>query len=436
MITTINAMYSPESISFQNDSFHKALTAIFEGYRHGDKAKSKPELEMALSKAIKDYTNMNFDVSIGDVQMATELPNIDKNSPLLEGYGWKDFTMSKQSLADIRKSSEKEVRGLLDPNRSWVDGYFAELPPIKMHLTESMIYTSKSPIYKWFDGREYSSAELSAIVLHEVGHPYALFDFLVRFRTQNQVLSTIVRVLDGTEDYGQREIIIREAADYMKLENVDAQALSTKKNTTVYTVIVSNLARKNKSQSGGEGYDINSFEQMADQFATRHGAGRDLVTALDKLHKGHIHRRGWAAYFFGEAFKLAVLGLGIFEVAIGNAYAAYLTFGTLTSLLLADSHHDWYDKGGARFKRIRNQLVERLKDEGIGKEESNSIREDIDAIDKVNEKYKDFTQLIGLVYDYLIPSGVSKRKEIEFQQSIEELSANKLFYFANKLKTA
>lgn len=436
MFHTINPIYSPESISFQNDRLHREMTAIIDKYRTNKDGNARTELEIAVAKCIKDNTNMNFDVVVADMPMMTEPPHIDKNSPLLEGYGWKDTTLSKKSLADIRKSKDKEVRGLLDLNASWVDGYFAELAPIKMYLNAPMIYGNKGILYKFFDGREYTSAEISAVILHEVGHIWSFFEHLVRFRTTNQILITMVRELDGTQDHGQREIIIKESADVLNIDAIDAQELGNKNNTTIYTVIISQLARKNRSQSGVEGYDINSFEALSDQFATRHGAGKDLVTALDKLYKGTIYRRGWAGYFFMELVKIAVLGLGIFELAAGQIYAAYTSFALLAGLLFADAHLDWYDKGGARFKRIRNQLVEELKDPTLPKEDSARIRDDIDVIDKVNENMKDHTQLVGLVYDYLIPSGINKRKQIEFQQTLEEMASNKLFYYANKFRNA
>ncbi|YP_009213027.1 hypothetical protein AVU38_gp178 [Ralstonia phage RSL2] len=436
MFTTINPIYSPESISFQNDRFHREMTAIIDEYRTKSDGNTRTEFEIAVAKCIKENTNINFEVSVSDMPMMTEPPHLDKNSPLLEGYGWKDTTLSKRSLADIRKSQNKEVRAFMDLNAGWVDGYLADLPPIKMYLNAAMIYGNKGLLYKLFDGREYTSPELSAIILHEVGHVWSFFEHLIRFRTTNQILITMVRELDGTTDHGKREIIIKEAGDMLSLTNIDAQDLGNKNNTTIYTVIISNLARNNRSQSGVEGYDINSFEALSDQFATRHGAGKDLVTGLDKMYKGTIYRRGWVGYFFMEFVKVCVLALGIFEIAVGQVYGAYTTFVLLAGLLLADAHHDWYDKAGRRFTRIRNDLVNELKEPGLTKEDSARIREDIDIIDKTNENFKDHTQLVGLVYDYLIPSGVNKRKQIEFQQQLEDMASNKLFYYANKFRNA
>lgn len=430
-----NAMpfYSPESISFQNEAFHKAMTEVIAQYRSDSKGARRTELEMSVGKCIKDFTNINVDVSVGDMPMMTEPPMIDKNSPMLEGYGWKDSSLSKRGLEDIRKTNEKEVRAVLDPNKSYVHGYFAELTPVRMYLNAPMIYGNDGLLYKLFDNTKYTSGEISAIILHEVGHLWGFFEMMMRYRTSNQILSTMVRQLDGTEDFGKRELIIREASDALALEKVDSMALSHKNNTTIYTVLISNMARINKSQTG-EGYDINSFEALADQFATRHGAGRDMVTGLAKMYKGTIYRRGWIGYMFAELVKVALVGLGIFEIAIGNLLGAFHTCIILFTLVMADAHHDWYDKAGYRFKRIRNQLVEELKNEHLSSDSSARIREDIDTIDKVNEDFKDRTQLIGLVYDYLIPAGVTVRKQIEFQQSLEELASNKLFYYSNQLK--
>jgi hypothetical protein len=436
MLRTINPIYSPESISFQNDAFHKALTAIIDTYRDNADGDVRTEFEMALNKCIKDFTNINFDCNIGDYQMSTEAPSIDKNSPMIEGYGFREaYTLSKQSLADIRKSRTKQVTGLLDPNAAYVHGYFAELPPTRMFLNAWMIYGQGGGVlYDIFDGRKYTSREISAIMMHEIGHIWGYFDFLVRFRTTNQIMATALRTLDGTEDHGKRELIIKETSDMLELDSIDALELSRKSNMTVYTVIISNLARYNRTQSGNAGYDINSFEALADQFASRHGAGRDLVTGLDKLSKGTIHRRGQMAYFFMEFAKIALFLTGTWVFAVGSILTGWGVFSLVTSLLLADSHNDWYDKTGARFTRVRNDLINELKNPHLSKEDSARIREDIDVIDNVNKNYKDHTQFIGLVYDYLIPTGVMKRKDIEFQQALEGMASNKLYYYANKFK--
>lgn len=434
MFTTINQIYSPESISFQNDAFFKSMTAIIDEFRKDKAGKNITEFEIAVAKCIKDYTNINVDINVGDYEMMTEPPSIDKNNPLLEGYGWKGGNLSKEALADIRKSKDAQVRSLIDANGSYVHGYFAELDPVRMMLNAPMIYGNNGLLYKLFDGRTYTSPELAAIVLHEVGHLWSFFEMMVRFRTTNQVMSSMFRELEGTEDHGKREIIIKEATDMLQLDNVDAMSLSTKNNTTIYTVVISSIARTNTSQSGAMGYDINSFEALSDQFAARHGAGRALVTGLDKVYKGSIYRRGWVSYFFFEYVKVSLIAVGLFEIGTGSILGGYSTLVVALSLIMADSHHEWYDKPGARFKRIRNQLVEELKNQNLPKDDSIRIRSDIEAIDEINDKYKDHTQFIGLFYDYLTVSGANKRKQIEFQQSLEELASNKLFYFANQLK--
>lgn len=433
MLNQINAFYSPESISFQNTAFRDALIGIVETFRTDKNPEVRSEFEMAINEAIKKYTNMNFNTHIGDYPMGVEVPPLDKNSPLTEGYHFREVVQSNRLISDIRKNNGK-VSGMIDPGSSFVYGYLAELPPNNLYLNGWMIYQQKG-LFKIMDSREYTDGEIVAAILHEVGHVFAFFEFLVRFRTDNQILGTMVRDLDGTTDQAKREIIIKETGTALGLGTIDAQDLSNRNNVSVYTVIISNMARMNRSANGG-GYDINSFEALADQFANRHGAGRDLVTCLDKVSKGTIYRRGWTSYLFFEFVKVGVLLLGLTAVVTGNVMGSWLIFGSLTTLIMVDSHHDWYDKTGYRFKRVRNDLLEQLKDPTISKEISARIRDDIDVIEEINSKYKDHTQLIGLVYDYLIPSGVSKRKDIEFQQALEGMASNKLFYYANQLKHA
>ena len=433
MLRKINPIYSPESISFQNPAFYLALEGIIAAHRTGTGEQDlRSNLEMEIASAIKKYTNMNFEIIIGNYPMAVEMPKIDKNSPLIEGYGWTEAASSKQSISDIRKSKSAKLHAMIDPDSSYVSGYLAELPPTRLYMNEWQMYQkSKSE----GDGRKYTAGEMAAVIVHEVGHIWAFFMFLVRFRTDNQVLGATVRDLDGTADMGKRELIIKEAATALDLETIDATELSHKNNLTVYTVIITSMARRNRTQSGSAGYDINSFEMLADQFANRHGAGRDLVTALDKMEKGNIAGRGMLSYIFFEFVKVAMALLGLVAGAFGPGLS-FIIFTYLTLVIMADSHHEWYDKTGYRFKRISNDLIEQLKDPKLPKDVAARVRADIDAIAEVNARYKDHVQLVGLVYDYLIPSGVNKRKDIAFQQSLEAMSANKLFYYASQLKHA
>lgn len=428
MLPSLFNMYSPESIAFQSTAFHEALIDIIDQYRNKPSDAERTDLELELAKCIKKYTGINTEINIGPYQMSVELPQLDMNSPMLEGYGYQSVALSKRSISDIRKNPNGKLVGMIDPSSSFVSGYFAEMAPVRIFLNSWMIYQAKKE-NGLSDGKSYTSAEISAPLLHEVGHIWTFLYFLVRFRTDNLMLGVMGRELAGTVDYAKREIIITEVANAMKLEEVDAQALSHKGNNTVHTVMIANVARRNRSTIGG-GYDINSFEAMADQFASRHGASRDLVTCLDKLSKGSIYRRGATSYAFFEFAKVAMVMTGVLVPGL----IGVTMLGVL--VMLADSHNDWYNKTGQRFIRIRQDLIEQLKDPNVSKVDSLRIRQSIDAIDEVNTRYKDYTQLTGLIYDYLIPSGITKRKDIEFQQGLEEMAKNRLFYFANELKNA
>jgi len=425
---------SLEGINFQSGIFHKALTKILEDFieeKSYTKLDSKmiESLEMNITKCIKIHTNMNIDVNINEYLPCVESPKVDKNNPMIEGYNW-DGLGNKTSLSDIRNNSEKQIKGLLDKDKSRVSGYFANMKPINMYVNVLMVdemiseneAKSKPKTFKM------TTKEMAAIILHEVGHTWTYFEFLCRFRTTNQILVATLRELEGSEDHDKREYIIKEAKNALELKNLEIGDLHTKSNTTVFSLLVSNIARKNISQSGVDGYDINSFEALADQFATRHGAGRYLVTGLDKMIKrfgGRISNRNMFSYLFIEALKISLIPLtAIFP------YSIILLLITIS----IDSYHDWYDKDGYRFKRVRNQLIEQLKDSILPKEVSETIREDINYIESISNGYKDRVQLFGLIYDYLIPKGIDKRKQIDFQQKIEELSSNKLFYFANQIK--
>jgi hypothetical protein len=434
--------YSPEAIAFQDTSFFETITGIVAKARTTPGAmttKQMLEFEEDLTKAIKKRTGMNIKVRVDAwYDFSILLPEFDKNSPLMKDYFPQSVLSSRDTLSAINRNAKKYERGLVDLEGARVSGFFAELPDTVLYVPEyRMNQVTKHAL---------ANDEIAALILHEIGHHFNYFDFVVRFRTTNQTLAAAVRELDGTTDFAQREIIVKEAASLLDVvSETDTKELSDKKTQTITTVLISNMARKVKSQNGLGGYDATTCEAQADVFVQRFGAGRQLVTALNKTgtESGMISNRSTTMYVIGEFVKFVRTAIGITFLAIGGLVGnLFLVFiGCINVfvglfLIMADSYDGRYDKNGARFKRIRDQLVSRLKMPNIPERLSESIQTDIRAIDQVRESTKDHVQVVGLVYDYIIPSGISARKSIAFQQALEDFSNNNLFVYADRLKWA
>jgi hypothetical protein len=165
---------------------------------------------------------------------------------------------------------------------------------------------------------------------------------------------------------------------------------------------------------------MTTWEALADQYATRMGAGRDVATGLAKLYRGgfNISFRSLPMYLAMEAFKL---------IAIVNPVI-------FLALVLLDSPSELYDTPGDRFKRIRNQVAENLREPDLSKDDIARLNEDLRVLDDMIKTVNDRRQLINVIWDTVSPQSRKDRNQRLLQQNLEELAANDLFIAAVNLK--
>ena len=188
-------------------------------------------------------------------------------------------------------------------------------------------------------------------------------------------------------------------------------------------VIVSTAVAQTRAELGANIYDESSWEYLSDEYAARQGAGRYVVTALDKLYGGswNISFRSLPGYLFMEALKV---GLFLFVP------------GLVAMLMAMDADNTTYDTPEARFKRIRNQIVENLKDRKLSNDDILRLQADLAAIDQVLSHVTDRRQWIGAFIDTVIPKYRKARSQELLQQELEALVHNELFEKAADLRLA
>lgn len=409
MSITLNL--AEESIDFQSDLFFKNLTLICStlvGVKE-DTIADNPSVGN-LSKCIKEFTNMNFVIHLGDQGPSVEIPKVDRNNVLVNNF-LKNYINNTSGMALI-KDSDKAVRGSVNRKTGKVSGVFSEIA-VAMYLPAKLMSSDS-----------FTPEQKASIILHEVGHIETYFEYLSNTITTNQVLAGISKGLLGANSIKEREVILMSAKNALKLKELNTEELSKVTNDKVVEyVVVSSVIRENSSEIGTNIYDYNTWEYLADQYATRMGAGRHLVTALDKIYKSswNISKRGITTYLSFEAFKLVVLFV---SPALG-----------LMLITMDGSGDGTYDRPGARLKRVRNQLVERLKDKALTKDEIMVVTEDIKIIDTVLETFEDRRQFFGLLWDTLSPSARRAYSQEKLQQQLELFAANELFTRSTEFKT-
>lgn len=404
-------LLSLESIDFQSNVFLMQLADVFGRMKAVSKAKLVDCEEVGeLSNIIKQRTGMRVSFNIGAYDPSVEIPAVNKNNVLINSF-IRNFVSSADGLRMINEAGDA-VRGSVNIMTGMVTGVFSEVTSV-INL----------PV-KMFTNTEFTVEEIAAITLHEVGHLFTYYEFMCRSVTGNQVLAGMAKKLDGSNDPAVREAVLVSVKKALKLKSLDVKALAkSTSNKAVEVVVVSNMAREARSEMGNNIYDMSTWEYLADEYATRHGGGKHLATGLEKYYRGswNISFRSLPMYLAMEALKVTLV-------------FSFLPILTIYLVALDSTGDGTYDIPGARFKRIRNQIVENLKKRDLTKDDQQRLTEDLHAIDTILATVNDRRQFVGILYDFLSPSGRTNRREELLQKDLEQLGNSELFVRAAEMK--
>lgn len=422
-----------EAIHFQkNQEFYKELTIAFEELK---KKKSKAlrddgEASHHISKIIKNHTNLKVAFDISDFGPMVEVPHLNKNHPLIHDVH-RDWISSADGMRMIGEAGSA-VKGSVNLATGKVAGVFAEMDN-RMYFPTNMIV-----------GTRYTAEELAAICLHEVGHLITYCEYMDRTVTTNQVLAGLAAGLAGAKTPEEREVILVSTKKALHLD-IDTGELAKEKDGEVVTyVVISNVAKATADEIGFNIYDLNTWEALADQYAARCGAGRALVTGLDKLYRsfGHISFRTTAGYLAMEGLKLTLIvggflghliGPGIPTIWLSFMFSAAINLGI--ALVTMDGMGDGtYDRPGVRLKKLRNEIVQEMKDKTVTKEQGEKLTEDLLAIDEVLKYVNDREQFLGKIWNLFSADSRRRLSQEALTKELEGLASNDLFVSSLKLR--
>lgn len=357
-------------------------------------------------------------------------PQLDKNHPLIPDIQRSDYAGNRDMTIYSKFAKENVIIGE-------VNGTEAKLGEMYGKIVCTMVI---SPTL--FKDSRFTDLEIAAIILHEVGHIYTYFKLLGRTLVTNAILETTANRMMETDDVKLRMKVVNDAEKVLqtKIEVPDTIVESNKKDI-VYLHLVSEIVRKRDSGSGSIGYANRTWERLADDFATRCGAGQYLATALYKMEasKSFVFKETAYRGMFGHVMVEA-LRTTLFIPA--SVTAAVLSAGIFCiCLAFTDPSNDIYDKPEERFRTIRRTMTDELKSiEGLNNKAANTRRReilnDIAVIDAILETVKDKLNLFGIIHNFVLPKGRRERDAIQLQQDIESYMMSDLTIASAKLKNA
>lgn len=401
-----------ESIAFQNTTFFDELTLAFDevkNLKETDVGDSEPIYR--ISKIIKNHTNLNITIDAeNDYPPCIDIPNIDRNNPLINA-AQRAIVNSTDGLTMIESSNEV-LHGTVNIKTAKVSGVFSDIKA-KMYLGKAFI-----------QGNKYSSQELAAITLHEVGHLFTYFEFITRTVRTNQVLAGLSKILDGSENQEKREVALLSAKKALKLDKLDLSQLKDVNTKTTQVVLIDALVKETRTELGYNLFAESSWEYLCDQFSARHGAGVHLATALSKIYKSHynISYRSLAVYLAVEMIKVILISNPAFLVI-------------LFLVVIFDSQDGGgYDLPSARLKRIRDQATQYLKNKQISDVERRRILDEIESIDKLLAEMTNRKQLFTYIHEFFSKRTRDERAYRKLQYELEDIAMNDLYVKAAEFK--
>jgi hypothetical protein len=265
--------------------------------------------------------------------------------------------------------------------------------------------------------------EITGILLHEIGHIDTYLELLGRFiKTSNLLDDAVSRLLKATTKE-QRTVILSEVEKATKttIDKKDEIAEKARTAEAYAVVILSQAIKQSKQELDVNIYDARTWEQLADQFAARYGYAVPLVTGLDKIHRlygSHQYRSpGWN--IFCEIFKL----LGFILMGLSSYGLQWIVI----LLAIGNPIAEMYDPPKDRFRKIKQQLNDALKDKDLPAAVRQKHLDDFKIITEVMDKMYDNETVYNFIWSTLFPWGRKQAKSVREFQETEALLNNDLF---------
>lgn len=430
--------FSFETIEYQDDDFAAKLELIISEIQSKIiNGAYEKDIQIVESREVRDLTNifmerfgMKIKITV-DGPLAAILPFYSNKHHVLLDSMWRGHISIKEQDKVLRNAQGK--KGTINTAKATVGGFFSEC--------ECDLYMNFRALFKTY---KMSAPEVTAVTLHELGHAFYGFEYSDRMETANQVMQNVIKEVTSKKDKSDRVYVYKELKSVnSKITEQEVDSLLTGNRViagkTWFKVIIGTVEEQLQDST----YAKNSFEQLADNFATRFGYGRSLVSGLEKL-VGHYYlnpeksKAGFSLLYFFESLSFVVMAATA-VIAMPLTPLLAIICGALAFLSLragAEDARDYtYDDLKIRYKRVRNEYVERLKDMKLSSEIVKPILDDINFMDKIISETYVYRNAIEYFSNFIFSSASKAKKSIQEQQLLEELAMNDLFIASAEIRT-
>lgn len=425
--SVIDLDLAAESIALQSDAFKNSLTACYSDVL----GKTREEIfssdfDQRLSNIIFEYSGIRVKVFMG-VARSEDLDmtwSVLLNPPTVNNSTVKDDTNYTLAMSKIAKMKFDFKRGRVTRG------------------SEGFTPTLCVPAQELIDKR-CSATEAAGVTLHEVGHAFYLLAFTGKFVTASIAMHEMTRSMDGVSSMEDRIAIIRRSTDPLDIQGLDAKELGKISDPTAISVVISDrLLHEFRSAVDTAQHDRSMFENLADMYAARHGAGADVASYLSRAYgndyRGYNPYINWWSTASWLWMCLEVIVAVLKSATIFAAGGLWTLLAAMILAVLAAAPNEGfyrYDTTDDRIKRIRHQASLFLRDPKISKVNYLRVKADLEKLDKIwNEMPKD--QTFDRYLSQLFSSVRKRRSDAQIQMEMEKLSHNPLYEIAADFRHA
>lgn len=418
-----------EAIDFQtNSSFGKELENVIEAMRLMEDAAGKDyqnsQEKRILEAIIRKHTGLTVAINFENEIFGMVSVNVFQRSSIFIDH-------VSQAVADetggemgfLKVIDKFKLVNTVDLHTGMVTGVFAVvLIPIMLS-------------WKLIKNKTYSVSEIVAILMHELGHCFVMFEYSSRIVSTNQVLAGMSRLALDTMEVSKKEFLFKSCGELLMKDQHAFDGLEKLTDEkAIYTVVADGAIKKAQSELKYGGYDSTSNEQLADQYAVRQGYGRAFITAHEKLMRDEvtIFDTFQLTGILGLSALLGGLLVGTTIVSVFGLIMFINSFSMTYALKSMDKGN--YDTVKVRYKRIREQVITDLKNKKLPKDLVVEKLKDLEVIDEYIGSVFQSQGYVANLVDYMLSPNRKERSYIALQRQLEELASNDLFISSQKLR--
>lgn len=420
-----------ESIAFQSGKLFSDLVSLIERVRSGGLLTGafKSDVSACVFDHTGIMTTMHLEKGLDNAYIL--LDQLVGTNPLGNVYFEDIYSAYKRS----HKNTQGVIEGFIDAKHSRVSGFLSR-------INHDMVYDEGYVL----DEKAMSAQECAAIILHEVGHAFTFMQFAVESTVFNVALTQTSLELAKAKDYSEVKVVFKDNAKRMDLEDLGFihEVVDTNNRVVQFEYYALSAMKGWSTMKGNDArdrYTKDSAEELADIFATRHGAGAAVMRMRAKFGANSrfsviryamlslaktAAAAALVAITIAFGFPLAATIAAVAVVIYGLSAIAQLSIG---SVLMGPT------TTAQSINKQRMQLIEKIKTVKMRKEDLVQCIKDIDEGALLLTQVSDTQSPYWRMYEFFSSKNANQRKSREYQDRLEALSSNELFVSAARLST-